>query len=95
MARKVRKPDHISQEDWDAVDSPPLTDEQLAAMRPAIEVVPDIVARYRRMRGKQKAPTKVLISLRVGRDVLDHFRARGKGWQTRMENVLRNHVAGK
>jgi uncharacterized protein (DUF4415 family) len=92
---KPSKPDHISREDWDAVDIPEITAEQFARMRPAIEVVPDIVARYRRMRGKQKAPTKVLISLRVSRDVLDHFRASGKGWQTRMENALRDHVAGK
>lgn len=30
----VPKPDHISQEDWDAVDSPPLTERMLKGMRP-------------------------------------------------------------
>jgi uncharacterized protein (DUF4415 family) len=94
--RQTKKPDWISWEDWDAADIPEITAKQFAEMRPASEVVPDIVARYRRrLRGKQKAPAKVLISLRVGRDVLDHFRASGKGWQTRMESALREHIAGK
>jgi len=30
-----------SKDDWDAVASPPLTDEELAAMRPALEVLPE------------------------------------------------------
>ena len=38
----IKKPPHISQKDWDAVDFPPLTDEELAGMRPAREVFPDI-----------------------------------------------------
>jgi hypothetical protein len=42
MTRQVKKPDHISQEDWDSVDIPPLTDEQLARLRPAREIFPNI-----------------------------------------------------
>jgi uncharacterized protein (DUF4415 family) len=42
---------------------------------------------WRRVRGKQKAPTKALISLRVSRDVLGPFRATGGGWQTRMDEA--------
>lgn len=71
------------------VESPPLTDEQLARMRPASEVVPDIVAAYLRRRGPQRRPTKRLISLRLDPDVIDHFRARGKGWQARINATLR------
>jgi len=48
---KKRKPDHISQEDWDAVDIPELTEEDFSRMKPASEVVPDIVEAYRRSRG--------------------------------------------
>jgi uncharacterized protein (DUF4415 family) len=40
-------------------------------------------------RGPQKAPTKILMSMRFSRDVLDHFRASGPGWQARMDAVLR------
>ena len=43
-----KRPKHISQEDWDAVDSPPLTGEQLARMRPMREVHPEIVESYLR-----------------------------------------------
>ncbi len=33
-------------------------------------------------------PTRTLISLRVDNDVLDAYKATGKGWQTRMHEVL-------
>src|SRR5215467_12380718 len=66
-----------------------LTDEMWARMRPASEVMPDIVEAYRRSRGRQKAPTKQLISLRLDRDVIAHFRARGPGWQRRINAALR------
>ena len=75
--------------DLAAVESPPLTDEQLARMRPASEVLPQIVAAYRRFRGAQKRPTKRLVSLRLDPDVLEHYRARGPGWQGRINATLR------
>jgi len=74
------------------VESPPLTEEQLDRMRPAREVMPEILELVRRFRGKQKAPTKDLISLRLDHDVVDHFRARGKGWQARINATLRKAV---
>ena len=58
-------------------------------MRPAVEVVPEIVAAYRRRRGPQKTPTKQLVSLRLDRDVIAHFRKRGPGWQRRINDTLR------
>jgi len=48
MPKTFKRPAHISKEDWDAVDSPPLSDEMLAKMRPASEVVPEIVEAYKR-----------------------------------------------
>ena len=79
----------ITAADRTAVRSPPLTDEQLARMRPAHEVVPEIVAAFRRFRGPQKRPTKDLISLRLDHDLIAHFRAHGKGWQARINATLR------
>src|SRR5438105_13128718 len=70
-------------------DNPPWPDEMLSRMRPAVEVAPEIVAAYRRRRGPQKAPTKQLVSLRLDRDVIAHFRARGPGWQQRVNLALR------
>jgi uncharacterized protein (DUF4415 family) len=42
-----------------------------------------------RGRGKQKAPTKVAVTLRYSPEVIDAFRATGKGWQTRMDEALK------
>jgi uncharacterized protein (DUF4415 family) len=42
-------------------------------------------------RGKQKAPVKEKVTVRLDADILDGFRATGKGWQTRMNDVLRAH----
>ncbi|MBW8727281.1 MAG: BrnA antitoxin family protein [Inquilinus limosus] len=84
-----RKPPDISQEAWDAVDSPPLTDEMLRSLRPIAETDPDLVAAYRRYRGQQKAPTKQMVTLRLDPDVVEAFRATGTGWQRRMNDALR------
>jgi uncharacterized protein (DUF4415 family) len=70
-------------------DARELTAQDFARMRPAEEVVLHIVAAYRRWRGAQKAPTKQQISLRLDRDIVEHFRRRGLGWQRRINDTLR------
>lgn len=49
-------------------------------------------------RGKQQSPTKVSTTVRFDRDVLDAFRATGHGWQSRMNDALKEwlkeHAAG-
>ncbi|MFC3131633.1 BrnA antitoxin family protein [Microbaculum marinum] len=72
--------------------SPELTDEQLAGLRPAREVFPDLDFPRPRTRGPQKAPTKVQTTLRLDQDVVEHFRAGGRGWQTRLNDALRRVV---
>ena len=39
-------------------------------------------------RGPQKAPTKKLVSMRLSAEVIEHFKATGRGWQTRMDGAL-------
>jgi uncharacterized protein (DUF4415 family) len=74
-------------------DSPELVDRDFARMRPAEDVVPDVVAAYRRSRGRpRQAQTKQLVSLRLSPEVLAHFRGTGPGWQTRIDDALRSHV---
>jgi len=46
-------------------------------------------------RGKQVAPTKQLVSLRLSADVLEHFRATGPGWQTRIDEHLKKLIKAK
>lgn len=83
-----------SKEDWDSVDFPEMTEEELANMRPAREVMPPeffvAVEALRRARGRPPVehPRK-LVSIRLDQDVLDKFKATGKGWQTRINETLR------
>jgi uncharacterized protein (DUF4415 family) len=58
-------------------DSPPWSEEMLG---------PPVM---RRGRGPQKAPTKVLTSLRLDADVLEYFRSKGPGYQSRINEALR------
>ena len=61
-------------------ENPPLTAADFAQMRPALEVMPPAAAAaYRRSRGRQKAPTKRPISLRLDPDVLAAYRATERG----------------
>lgn len=93
--QKVR-PASISQAEWDSVDSPGLSDEQLKQLRPVAETHPEIVEAYQggelRRRGPQKAPTKILVSIRYSEEVLDYFRATGPQWQTRMDEALKQWI---
>ena len=75
-------------------DAPEWTDEDWARARPAIEVHPELVEWSLRRRGKQKAPTKELISIRLDPDITEYFRAGGPGWQTRLNDTLRRAVFG-
>lgn len=47
----------------------------------------------RRTRGPNKRPTKEQVAVRYSPEVLDYFRATGAGWQTRMDDVLRDYVS--
>ena len=69
-----------------------LQDEDFARGLRFDQLPPDMQRTLRGVRGKQKAPTKALISLRVSRDVLGRFRATGEGWQTRMDEALREWI---
>lgn len=56
------------------------------------------LAQLRRARGQQKAPLKVPTTIRFDADVLSELKASGKGWQTRVNDVMRDwlkHVPGK
>jgi uncharacterized protein (DUF4415 family) len=47
-----------TRKDWNAVQSPELTDEQMAEAKPFAEVFPELAASIRRERNSKKAPNK-------------------------------------
>ena len=85
----MNQTEEIPKEDWDDVDSPPLSDEMLAKMRPVKKTHPDMSPR---VRGPQKDPVKVPVSIRLNPDVVEYFKSQGKGWQTRINEVLAEYV---
>jgi uncharacterized protein (DUF4415 family) len=95
-----RKLGHITPEEDAAInhgialdpDTTQWTAEDWAAARPTREVMPELVEWYSRTRGWQKSPTKVLVSLRLDRDLVTALRASGRGWQGRVNDVLKKIV---
>ena len=64
-------------------------EELRAGFVPGAAPVPaNLAAAIRRVRGKQKAPTKKLVSLRLDRETVDAYRRTGRGWQSRINDTL-------
>jgi uncharacterized protein (DUF4415 family) len=56
--------------------------------------VAQTLADLRRGRGPQKDATKIPTALRLSPEVIAFFKAGGKGWQTRVNDVLKEYVRG-
>ncbi len=71
-------------------DNPEWTSEDFRKARPFAKVFPELMESIRRSRGRpaMESPRKV-VSLRLDQDVLEKYRATGKGWQARMNADLR------
>lgn len=84
----------FDQADIDAVmDNPEWTAENFAEARPFAEVFPKLAASMRRPRGPQKAPRKVMTSIRLSPDVVAYFKESGAGWQSRIDEALKEWMA--
>lgn len=71
-------------------DAPEATDEQIAQAKPFAEVFPDLAESIKRSRGRPVASDpKLPVTIRLDREVLEKFKATGKGWQGRMNEVLK------
>jgi uncharacterized protein (DUF4415 family) len=76
-------------------DNPEWTEERWAKAQSIDELPSDLRAKVlaafpkTRVRGPQKSPTKEAVSLRLSSEVLDHYRATGRGWQTRIDETLK------
>ena len=57
---------------------------------------PEKFARASVRRGRPpSANPKVSTTIRLSQDVIDHFKAGGRGWQTRIDEALRDWIAGR
>lgn len=96
-----------SETDWERVDreepmpdedSPEPTDEEWAHARPAREVLIEDFGEeaaaelLKPKRGPQKAPCKIPICIRLSAEVIEHFKADGPGWQSRIDAALKEWI---
>jgi len=84
--------------DWTDPDEAPLLTAEIAAraeIRQGNKVIrPASGTLTRRGRPSLGDAAKQQVTLRLDRDVVEHFRAEGAGWQSRMNAVLKKAVIG-
>ena len=56
------------------------------------EITPEMFAKAVVRRGLKPAPSKQHVTIRLDADVLEWFRAQGKGYQTRINSLLRAYM---
>lgn len=89
--------------DVDLANLPPLTTEQKAELE-ALAAMPDAAIDYsdipplteefwaNAVRGKYYRPTKTSTTVRIDSDVLAWLRGQGRGYQTRINTILRREM---
>ena len=94
MTRKHLTEDQIQRMIASDPDAPEATDEQLAHAKPFSEAFPPLADAMRKnVGGRPKSDNpKVAVSLRLDQDIVARFKASGPGWQTRMNDALRDAV---
>ncbi|CAK0750785.1 conserved hypothetical protein [Gammaproteobacteria bacterium] len=96
-----------SPEEWESIiaqapgeDRPP-TDEEESAWSNGVVVkeggYPAIRAALaeKHKRGPARKPKKILLSVRYSPEVVEYFRSMGEGWQSRMDDVLKDWIKNR
>jgi uncharacterized protein (DUF4415 family) len=82
-----------SKEDWEAVENPDLTQDEMAAARPFRDVFPDMANAMEKAiatRGRPRVPApKQAVTLRLDPDVIAMFKSQGDDWRGRMSTALK------
>ena len=72
-----------------------LTDEDFKRMRPAIEIVPDLVADSLQRNCKENPSGKSYTTIPIDNDLLQHFLDEaGQNWHVKLNDTLRKAVFG-
>jgi uncharacterized protein (DUF4415 family) len=75
--------------DWERLDAPKDSDIDLSDIP---EISPEMFAKAVVRRGLKPLPRKAQITLRLDSDVLAWFKTQGRGYQTRMNALLRAYM---
>jgi uncharacterized protein (DUF4415 family) len=75
-------------------DNPEWTEADFARARPGKEILPEEMLRlFGRKGGRpQKEDKKMPVSIRLSPNVVEHFKAGGPGWQSRIDETLSSLV---
>lgn len=79
-------------------ENPEWTDEDITHARPASVALPrifstEIAQAMLKPRGRPRAEyPKERINIRLSHEVVEHFKATGDGWQTRIDAALRQFI---
>ncbi len=76
-------------------DTKELTAEDMARMRPALEIVPDLVEKSLRRRCEENPSAREYVTVPLDNDLLSHFLDEGgPEWHKRLNDTLRKAVFG-
>jgi uncharacterized protein (DUF4415 family) len=92
MKSAKRKAGYSAKDMREVSDNPELTKADFAKARPFGDVFPGLA---RKGRGPSKSPTKKQVSLRISPEVIEYFKSTGAGWQSRIDETLREVVKRK
>lgn len=75
-------------------DNPEWTDADFARARPFAEVFPELARKLKAQGGRPKlVRPKIHVGFRLAADVVEGIKATGKGYNARVERVLRDALA--
>ena len=74
--------------DWDAVDSPELTAEELAHPMTFAQAHPDLAATIKRRGRPPVESPKSAVTLRLAPATIERFKAAGPDWRAKMARAL-------
>ena len=89
MSKRPVDPERVDADnpEWTEIDS-------RAAVR--LDRLPtSLQQKLRGQRGPQKSPRKIQTAVRYDADIIEAFKAGGAGWQTRMNQALREWLRGR
>lgn len=87
-----KKEEHTMKFELDPASPPPLTEKQLAALE-AMNKMPDSEIDYSDIPDESLyRPAKKMTTVRLDADVLSWLRSQGKGYQTKINAILRREM---